>query len=103
MATYEQIAELRRLINEPDNVNPWTDPVLASRIDSSTSVNSLASTIWREKAASFASLIDVKEGNSDRKMSQYYKQALEMASSFDTPAVVVPPRRRSNTRRIERQ
>ena len=33
MASPEEIAELRRLINEPVNVAPWTDGALSARLD----------------------------------------------------------------------
>lgn len=104
MATAEQIADLRRLINEPDDVEPFTDAVLTVRIDADPDLKSLAAIIWREKAATFASLVDVKEGNSDRKLSQLYKQALEMASNFSAEvAVIATTTRVSRTRKIERQ
>ncbi len=100
MATPEQVTELRRLINEPDNVEPWTDAVLGARIDAATgSLTTLAATIWSEKAAQYAGLVDVKEGSSDRKLSQLHRQALDMAASF-APG---DGARGTRTRRIERQ
>lgn len=104
MATTEDIAELRRLINEPDNVAPWTDLVLDARIEADPDLVALASAIWREKAATYAGLVDVKEGNSDRKLSQLYKNALEMSTSLGVSATAtVSAGRRTTTRRIERQ
>lgn len=105
MATPDQIAELRRLINEPTNTEPWTDTVLGVRIDAHTgTLSALAATIWREKAASYAGMVDIKEGNSDRKLSQLHKQALEMANHLgggeDT---LIGVRRPTRTRKIERQ
>lgn len=103
MATVDQILELRRLINELTEES-YTDAVLATRIDASESLQALSAVIWREKAATLAGLVDVREGNSDRKLSQLYKQALEMAVSFEaqTSAEVVATRRGSRTRPIER-
>lgn len=107
MATADQILELRRLINQMEDAEPWTDAALAARIDAfdSEDMRQLAAYIWREKAASYASLVDVQEGNSKRTMSQLYKQALEMASAYSTEvsddeAVL---RRGARTRKIERQ
>lgn len=107
MASPEQIADLRRLIDQPDNTAPWTDEVLSARIDAlgvNPDIRSLAGSIWSEKAASYAGLVDVKEGNSDRKLSQLYKQALTMAEAFgaDTTGETTTVRR-SRTRKIERQ
>jgi hypothetical protein len=102
MATAADIAELRRLINEPTS-ETYTDIVLSARIDTSDSLRGLAATIWREKAATFAGLVDVKEGSSDRKLSQLYKQALEMATNFESGAdVVAAGRAPARTRQIER-
>lgn len=106
MADEAQVAELRRLIDEPDNVPPWMDDVLSARLDAreGTSIASLAATIWREKAAMYSGLIDVQEGSSSRKLSQLQSQALKMADSLalaDGP--VVPTKRPATTRRIERQ
>lgn len=105
MAEAEAIAELRRLINEPDDVEPWTDEYLSARLDAWTGTpTTLAAVMWREKAASYSSLIDIKEGNSDRKMSQLYSQALKMADGLDGGNGVdpTPVRRPATTRRIER-
>ena len=107
MASPEEIAELRRLINEPVNVAPWTDGALSARLDArpaGQTVAGLAASIWREKAASYASLVDVKEGSSDRKLSQLYKQALDLAAKLDGDKNdnTGSRRRVSRTRRIVR-
>lgn len=101
MATAVQIADLRALINEPDETT-YTDIVLNTRIDSvDGDVNALASTIWREKAARYATLIDVQEGSSNRKMSQLHQQALRMADSLGGGLLAVTGRV-ARTRPIER-
>lgn len=102
MATTEQLAELRRLVDEPTQ-DPYTDAVLSLRIDAASSIQELAGAIWREKAATFAGLVDVREGNSDRKLSQLHKQAIAMAESFESGALaVISDRRATRTRPIER-
>lgn len=101
MADAAAVAELRRLIDEPDQTT-YTDDQLGARLDAvGGDTMALASTMWREKAARFAGLIDVKEGTSDRKMSQLYQQALRMADSF-LPGGTVVVRRPARTRPIER-
>lgn len=107
MATVDEIAELRRLIGEPTNMAPWTDGVVGARIDAAVDVDmrTLAATIWREKAAGYAVLVDVQEGNSKRSLSQLQKQALAQASSLDADvqAEYSEYRRGTRTRKIERQ
>lgn len=105
MAEANQILDLREMINEPTNLAPWTDEALALQIDNwEGSLEALAAKIWRNKAASLSGLIDTREGNSDRKMSQLYKQALDMASSFETDddQTTARVRRPARTRQIER-
>lgn len=105
MATSEDIATLRRLINEPTDVAPWTDAVLSGIIDSSGSVNKAAGSIWTEKAASYADLVDVQEGSSRRALGDLYEQAIAMAKHFgavDLDEDGEPTKRRSRTRAIVR-
>jgi hypothetical protein len=102
VATAEQITELRGLINEPTQ-DPYTDEVLGLRIDAEPELRILAATLWREKAARFAGLVDIKEGNSDRKLSQLHKQALDMATALGGSVEVAVGARRVTTRKIERQ
>lgn len=103
MADAATIAELRRLIDEPTQ-EPFTDEALGVRIDAHEGeLRLLAATMWREQAARYAKLIDIKEGNSDRKLSQLHKQALTMADGLGGSVdVVASASRRSRTRPIER-
>lgn len=83
MATSEQIAALRLLINEPDNVAPYTDAALGAAIDAAEgNLNAAARGFWITKAASYASLVDTSEGGSSRKMSDLAKNALAMVKFF---------------------
>lgn len=104
MATAEQIIELRRLTDEVGS-STYTDEVLSVRIDGATTLHLLASDIWREKAATYAGLVDIKEGSSDRKLSQLYTAALKMADALGTATDDGEPvtvRRPGRTRPIER-
>lgn len=105
MATADQIAELRILIAEPADAEPYTDVKLSLRIDTGEDPRAIAASIWREKAASYSTMVDVQEGSSKRSLSQLQKQALSMASSFDgeLAAEGFDVRRGSRTRKIERQ
>lgn len=82
MAELEDIARLRRLIGEPDNVEPWTDAVLAQMIDDAIDLNSAALEVWESKAASSATMVDTAESGSSRRMSQVHDQALKMIAYF---------------------
>lgn len=105
MATVDEIAALRILIAEPVDAEPYTDVRLGALLDEGTDPRTIASSIWREKAASYASLVDVQEGNSKRTLSQLQSQALKMAASFeaDVAGESVEIRRGTRTRMIERQ
>jgi hypothetical protein len=82
MADLEDIARLRRLIGEPDDVEPWTDEVLAGIIDDNEDLNSAALEVWEAKASEAASFVDTTESGSSRRMSQLHDQALKMVSYY---------------------
>lgn len=81
MATSQEIAELRINIKEPNNVEPWTDEFLGDMIDA-YGVDEASYRIWRSKATTVNSLVDISEGGSSRKMSQVYENYLKTADSF---------------------
>lgn len=82
MATPEEIAELRRMIGEPDSDPPWDDTSLTALIDGSSSMNVAAKKAWEQKAAAYASMVDVSESGSSRRLSQLQEQALRMVSYY---------------------
>ncbi len=82
MATPDEIAALRLLINEPDDTNGWTDEKLEAVIDAATSINDAARSVWVSKAGSFSTLVDVSESGSSRKLSDLQKNALAMAKYY---------------------
>lgn len=82
MASVDQIAQLRLLIAEPDDAEPYTDAALGVRIDADGDINKTAYNIWVEKAAAAAQLVDTSEGGSSRKMGDVYEQSLKMADYF---------------------
>lgn len=83
MATAEQIAALRLLIAEPIDSAIYTDAVLGALIDSLTGdLNKSAYSVWVQKAAAAAELVDISEGGSSRKMGDVHEQALNMAAHF---------------------
>lgn len=105
MAEATTIEDLRGLINESENTEPWTDVYLGGLIDAwEGTLEALASKIWTKKAATYAEMIDIQEGSSNRKLSQLHTQALSMARSFltDESGDIAGKPRTSRTRRIER-
>lgn len=103
MATIEDIATLRRYINEPTQ-DPYTDIALSTLIDAGTSVRSVAADIWREKSAKYSELVDTTEEGSSRKLSQLLSNAQKMADFFDEEATVevAESSSRARTRSITR-
>lgn len=82
MASVEDITALRDLVNEPDDTNGWTDEKLGNLIDGEATLNAAASKVWVLKAGQFASLVDVSESGSSRKLSDLRKNAIEMAKHY---------------------
>lgn len=88
MATAEEIAAFRLLINQPNDVDPYTDEALSARLDAAPSTQNLAKQIWLELASTYAQMVNVSESGSSRQMSDLHKNALAMAKAFgeDDPA-----------------
>lgn len=89
MATAGQISLWRQYANEPDDTNGWTDQKISDYIDSFAidgvaDVDWAAHEYWTQKASATASLVDVSENGSSRKMSDAHKNAVTMASYFRT-------------------
>lgn len=82
MATEAEIKLLRRLVNEPENVEPWTDVYLSDVIDEAEDIAGAAVQIWTEKAATYADIVDVQEGSSRRSLGDLHEQALNMRKLF---------------------
>jgi hypothetical protein len=105
MATVQEIASLRRFIDEPTEAT-YTDVQLGLRLDVAASPADLAREIWVEKAAAYTSLVDMQEGTSSRKLSQLRDNALAMAAAFGSGGTLVPSEtstvRRTTIRDIER-
>lgn len=53
-------------------------------------VNKTTAMVWRAKAAQFAGLVDVQEGNSSRKMSAMVIQAQSQAKYWAAQPEVIP-------------
>jgi hypothetical protein len=102
MATQDELDALHRVANIPASDATYTDTLLASYIDSSSSIEAAAARIWRERAALLAGMVDTTESGSSRKLSDLHKNALGMAAGLDGVDVVTRTGR-SFTTPIERQ
>lgn len=77
--TLTPLAQLRRLINEPDAAGTYSDVELTDRLTAAANdMNTVARDVWAEKVAAYADLVNISEGGSSRSMSQAYDHAKEM-------------------------
>lgn len=82
MADEAQILALREMVNEDDDCGGWDDEKLSAIIDSTETLNSAAAQVWRLKAGQYASLVDVSESGSSRKLGDLRKNAAEMSAMY---------------------
>lgn len=102
MATVTQIADLRKMVNEPTTA-VYSDQYLSDLLDASPNAEFAAASIWNQKAARFAELVNVKEGNSSRDLGDLYDQALSMSKHYSEAAsTLTGGSRKSRTRPIDR-
>lgn len=85
MATSNEILELRGLVQEANNVAPWTDEFLGGLIDR-YGIKKSARSIWIQKAGERVDLVTISEGGSTRSASDAHKHALEMVDVFGDDA-----------------
>jgi hypothetical protein len=102
MATDQQVATLRPMIDEPDSTT-YSDEILKTLIDQvEDDLDTAAAQIWEQKAARFSTLVDVSESGSSRSMSQLYKnaaaQATYYAKKISDAEVVIETTQRARTR-----
>lgn len=104
MATADEIAAFRLLIDEQTDKLPYSDAVLGVRLDAAASPESLAAQIWREKAAGYAALVNVSESGSSRNLSDLHKNALAMAAELTKvdPAATATTTRGTRMSRLTR-
>jgi hypothetical protein len=102
MATQDQLDALHRVTGISASDTTYTDELLSALIDLQGSVSGAAAAIWREKAATFAGMVDTTESGSSRKLSQLSDNALKMAAGLDA-SDGVSSSGRSFTVGVERQ
>lgn len=82
MATETEIASLRRATGLDVSDPVYTDSLLGGMLDD-LGFETAASTVWREKAASVAGLVDTTESGSSRALSQLRDAYLGMADAIN--------------------
>lgn len=76
------------MVNELDDTGGWTDEKLTEVLDrtenadGSVNLRKAASQIWEAKAASIATLNDVAESGSSRRLSQTFDHFMKMAALY---------------------
>lgn len=102
------VARLREWVGEQDVDNTtWTRDRLLEVLGRHTDLEGAAGETWRLKASEAANLVDMREGGSDRKLSQLRTGATAMAEFYETRSdenVVLPEGTTgiTTTRAIER-
>lgn len=81
MATADEVTRLRRITDLAADDPIYTDSLLGQLIDD-LGIETAASQVWKEKAATLAGLVDTTESGSSRRLSQLYDQALKMGQAF---------------------
>ena len=82
MATPEQVADVRRMADEPTDAN-YTDAEISAMVDELGSTTAAAARIWQTKAGQYAKLVNTSESGSSRAMGDMYKNALQMAKYYE--------------------
>jgi len=90
MASPEDLATVRAN-TATTNTAPYTDTVVGDMIDAE-GVLGASATIWTQKAAEVAHLVDVAEAGASHKFSDLHKNALALAADYrkQADAAVAP-------------
>lgn len=82
MASAEEIAEFRRLINDTVEPYEFTDEELNTLLDNAESTDAAALYIWEQKAASLSTIVNVSESGSSRSTGDLFKNAQAMITMY---------------------
>jgi hypothetical protein len=87
--TEDQLAQVRRMINEPTEDNGWTDDLLMAGAEAYFAndvydLRAYAGSLWEQKAAQVAELANVSESGSSRSLSQIFDHYMAMSARFGT-------------------
>lgn len=98
---FAAVRRLRSMVGE-DTQDNYTDSMLdAMLVRNGDDLDLTAAEVWREKAASYAELVDVNNAGSSRKLSQLYDRAVAQAALHEDRGGFTQGRS-ARTRAIER-
>lgn len=85
----EQLAQVRRMIDEANDANGYTDALLiagaeAYFVNSAYNLRAYAGSLWEEKAAKAAELVRTSESGSSRDMQQVFDHYMALAARFNS-------------------
>lgn len=78
MASASDILIVRGNTNQPTDAAPFTDDYIGDLIDA-VGVTGASAVIWEQKAATYASAVDVTEAGASHKFSDLFANAHKMA------------------------
>jgi len=84
MAEAAELLETRLNVDEPGD-DTFTDDYIMGLIDA-LGVDAASAKLWRQKAAKYASLVNVSEAGASHAFSDLHKHALAMSEKFDAEA-----------------
>lgn len=87
--TADQLAQVRRMIDEATDKDGYTDALLiagaeAFFVNGAYNLRAYAGSVWEEKAAKAAELVNVSESGSSRSMAQVFEHYMAMAARFNS-------------------
>jgi hypothetical protein len=83
----EQLAQLRRMIAEPNDTNGYTDVLLTAGaeayfVNNVYNLRAYAASLWEEKATTAANLVRTSESGSSRDMQQVFDHYMALAARY---------------------
>jgi hypothetical protein len=80
MASPDDIDEVRFMLGPNAEAEGWTDEKIGDMLDAGSSPAQIAQQYWESQMASTATLVDVSESGSSRRMSQVSQNAANLAN-----------------------
>lgn len=80
MADQDEIDEVRSMLGPNAAAEGWDDDKIGAMLDNGDSPAQIAQQYWESQMASTATLVDVSESGSARKMSQVSQNAANLAN-----------------------
>jgi hypothetical protein len=82
MADPTEVAAVLALLGPYATAEGWTEERVGALLDAGLTPNQIARDFWIQRSASTATMVDMSESGSSRKLSDINKNALAMAKMF---------------------